>query len=138
MKHIERLHSRLVADGDCWIYTGYTDRRGYGKASDGHGTPRLAHRLTYEFYVGPVPPGLELDHLCRRPACCNPAHLDPVTHLVNVQRGDAGKWRGDVCPRGHDLNEPKNLYAHTKGVGRKCRPCALMRSKANHKRKASA
>lgn len=53
----------------------------------------VTHRITYLFYVGPIPDGLELDHLCRVRACCNPDHLEAVTRLVNVRRGNAVKTR---------------------------------------------
>lgn len=46
-----------------------------------------AHRLSYELFVGPIPDGYELDHLCRNRGCVNPAHLEAVTHRVNVLRG---------------------------------------------------
>lgn len=65
----------------CWIWTGSRSPDGYGR----HGGT-YAHTLLYEAHVGPVPEGQELDHLCRVPACCNPDHLEPVTHAENVRR----------------------------------------------------
>lgn len=73
--------------GQCWVWT-KAMIKGYGTINLGqdHGK-MLAHRWSYEDANGPIPDGLELDHLCRNPPCVNPAHLEPVTHLVNVQRG---------------------------------------------------
>jgi hypothetical protein len=67
---------------DCWPWTGHVDRDGYGKFG-GFGS----HRIAYTAVLGPIPEGLVLDHLCRNRACCNPAHLDPVTAEENVRRG---------------------------------------------------
>jgi hypothetical protein len=71
--------------GPCWLWTGLLDRRGYGRMWDGDrvfNTHQIAYRVTY----GDVPNGTELDHLCNTPACCNPEHLEPVTHAVNLGR----------------------------------------------------
>lgn len=77
--------------GDCWNWTGMK-RKGYGRFSNGaRNRPCTAHRWSYEFLVGPVPDGLELDHLCRNRACVNPAHLEPVTHDENVKRAQLSR-----------------------------------------------
>lgn len=67
----------------CWIWKGRACR-GQGYASAKH---RRAHVIYYELRFGPVPPGLELDHLCEQKRCVNPDHLEPVTHAENVRRG---------------------------------------------------
>ena len=80
-----------VVDGGfstpCWRYSGYIDRKGYGIIKSKIRPARLAHRISYEIAHGPVPPGLELDHLCRNKWCINPDHLEAVTHTENMQRG---------------------------------------------------
>jgi len=70
----------------CWIWQGAKNDRGYGQIRM-HGKAIYAHRAMYEIHVGPIAKGLELDHLCREPACVNPAHLEPVTHRENIRRG---------------------------------------------------
>lgn len=69
----------------CWIFKGATSR-GYGQARVG-GKTISVHRTAYEILVGPIPEGLQLDHLCRNRACYNPAHLEPVTGTENRRRG---------------------------------------------------
>lgn len=70
---------------ECWPWLATLDRYGYGTFHDGR---RLtgAHRMAYELLRGPIPDGLELDHLCRTRGCVNPAHLEAVTHRENMGR----------------------------------------------------
>lgn len=105
---IERLASAIDYRGDdaCWLWRAALDTIGYGSVTV-NGRRQCVHRVVYELLVGPIPPGLELDHLCRVRACCNPRHLEPVTHLTNMGRGaHATKTH---CKRGHPLT-PENVY----------------------------
>lgn len=72
--------------GECWIWTGAQHAAGYGKGLFG-GRYESTHRYAYETLRVEIPEGLHLDHLCRVRACCNPWHLEPVTHAENVRRG---------------------------------------------------
>ena len=74
--------------GPCWQWTAALDREGYGRF---HwlGQNGLAHRIAYEMLIGPMPAGLEPDHLCRNRACVNPLHIEPVTHRENTLRGNS-------------------------------------------------
>lgn len=71
----------------CWIWGKNLNDRGYGLFVGASATGRVAHRVIFERERGPVPAGLELDHLCRVRACVNPDHLEPVTHQENMRRG---------------------------------------------------
>lgn len=91
--------------GDCWLWLGSTTHDGYGRTFVG-GKDRLAHVVSYEFHVGPIPGGLTLDHKCRVRHCINPAHLEPVTIGENTRRGNAPTAlvaKLGRCQRGHDL-----------------------------------
>lgn len=117
--------------GPCWLWTaGKT--LGYGYCWFTHHHLR-AHRAAYELTVGPIPDGLELDHICRNKACVNPVHLEPVTHLENVRRGLKGQCPR-VCRNGHDLT---NAVALPSGY-RPCPTCKLNAAKALEARRAES
>jgi len=109
--------SLLLRSGDCLLWQGALTTDGYGRFWH-KGVEHSAHVWAYEHWIGPVPLGLELDHLCRNRACCEPTHLEAVTHRVNCQRG-----RGSIpaCPRGHPY-DAENTYYSPRG-GRFCRAC---------------
>lgn len=83
----------MVTESGCWIWTGHIDRGGYARLNTWDYERRVkgpllsAHRFSYETFVGPIPEGMGLDHLCRVRCCVNPRHLEPVTHRENVMRG---------------------------------------------------
>ena len=82
---LERLLENVDKSGDCWLWTGQLNNKGYGLFSY-RNQKRAAHVVLWEHLVGLVPAGLELDHLCRITACVNPDHLEPVTHAENMRR----------------------------------------------------
>lgn len=86
----------FVAPDGCWLWLGSIDRDGYGNAKTRYG--RAAHRLTYQAYVGDIPEGMQLDHLCRQRSCVNPYHLEPVTQQENILRGSLTK---KICEHGN-------------------------------------
>jgi hypothetical protein len=111
----------LCEQTGCWLFVGARNRDGYGSFSLG-GKVRSAHRVAYEVLVGPVPHGLELDHArCQTPACCNPSHLEPVTHRENMLRGKTNCIMAarakSVCPKGHPYS-----HRHKNGA-RRCAIC---------------
>lgn len=83
----DRLAEKFrAASGGCWEWTGGRSAAGYGMIRDEGQVVVYAHRALYQLLVGPIPEGLELDHLCRNRACVNPAHVEPVTHEENMRR----------------------------------------------------
>lgn len=117
---------------ECWPWTGAKTSGGYG--SVGHDRRHMsAHVLAYEHWVGPVPEGKQLDHLCRNRACCNPAHLEPVTVSENVRRGRKYLVPPTECKRGHPFT-PENTYTAPNGR-RQCTACQRQRERDYRRRR---
>lgn len=126
----ERIFSRCAVDEKgCWLWPGATNDKGYGQIKDG-GVTLYTHIVTHEEKYGPVPEGLELDHLCRVRRCANPDHTEAVTRLVNVQRGEAGaNMRAKVaCPQGHPYDEANTIRRRGR---RFCRTCKRVRDRVH-------
>ncbi|MFH0981536.1 MAG: HNH endonuclease signature motif containing protein [Planctomycetota bacterium] len=86
----ERFWPKVDKTDSCWLWIGAMNLQGYGNFWIGPTETEGyvgAHRFAYTHFVGPVPEGMDLDHLCRNRACVNPAHLEPVTRRVNLRRG---------------------------------------------------
>jgi hypothetical protein len=132
---IERTLARCQVVGECWIFTGAKNAGGYGVVGIATGRNATTHRVTYEHFMGDVPAGLDLDHLCRNRACCNPWHLEPVTRAVNANRGLRAKgYRDPHCRRGHEFT-PDNTGQDSKG--RVCLTCQrAINDRKNAKRRA--
>lgn len=113
----------------CWLWTACLTSNGYGRFS-WEGKVRLAHRVSYTLLVGPVPEGLELDHLCRVRHCVNPEHLEPVTRRENIHRGfgiTAVHARKTHCPQGHEYTEDNLLVSALDRGNRVCKACLASR-----------
>jgi hypothetical protein len=134
---LPRFTDKIVHDPatDCWNWTAYRGPGGYGRFSV-DGPMRMAHRVSYTFFVGPVPGGKQIDHLCRNRGCVNPDHLEPVTNYENVVRGESGAKQAarTHCPQGHEY-AGKNLIVNTNGarVCRECQNAAQRRQNAKKK-----
>lgn len=135
--------------GPCWLWTGTLDKDNYGKTKRS-GVIGYVHRIAYEVFVGPIPDGLQLDHLCHHPdhctpgvgcphrRCINPAHLEPTTAAANIARGGGlavANSRKTHCPQGHEFT-PENTY--TWNGSRTCKECGRRRSREHQRRKRAA
>ncbi len=122
-------------DSDCWWWTGSEMTKGYGRfIADGRKAVR-AHRWAYKHWRGPIPAGLQIDHLCRNRLCVNPYHMETVTNRVNVLRGigpTARNARKTHCPQGHPYSGD-NVYIDPYG-GRACRECHNTRQRQRYAR----
>lgn len=128
---VARFWAKVDKTDTCWLWTAAT-RRGYG-AFGVNGRMMGAHRLAYELMVGPIPVGMQLDHLCRVRHCVRPEHLEPVTAKENIQRGQTGPSRGRQqrakthCPHGHPYDEENTrIYLGH----RHCRACQRVHNRA--------
>lgn len=123
MSRVDTILDRFVpkwkrdAETECWIWTAFTDQAGYGRLNVGN-IPKLAHRISYELFTGPIRAGLDIDHLCGNRACVNPNHLEAVTHAENMRR-----TMRETCRRGHAVI-PENRY-RVRGRNSECRLCKL-------------
>lgn len=113
----------------CILWDHAFNSNGYGVVRH-NGRLALAHRVAYETAVGPIPTGLELDHLCRTPACVNPEHLEPVTHQENMRRSPV-TWRHEFCAQGHSMADA--YKRPTKGYD--CRICRRERQRRYRERR---
>lgn len=116
--------SRVQKTETCWWWTGAKTPEGYGQVVIA-GKIVGAHRHAYELAVGPIPDGLQLDHLCRKPSCVRPDHLEPVTRRVNILRGTSPVARRagtSHCVKGHEYT-PENTVRSRRDGRRSCREC---------------
>ena len=135
MPAADRILARVDrVEGGCWNWLGTTSPKGgYGRMWN-DGRHRMAHRVSYETFIGPIPEGLTVDHLCFNGSCVNPDHLRLLSHEENsrIQR----KGIATHCQRGHEFT-PENTWTAS-GSRRTCKTCARMRyARAATRKRAS-
>lgn len=121
----ERFWQRVNRNNSevCWAWTGSYNSKGYGQL-EVEGIKEMAHRISYELSVGPIPEAMSIHHRCNNPSCVNPNHLEPMAIEDNILLGNgepAQNARKTHCHRGHELVEP-NLIPNKLGL-RHCRAC---------------
>lgn len=110
-------------------WTASLDSKGYGQFNMSRGRLVRAHRYSWEYFNGPVPGSLQLDHLCRNRACVRPDHLEPVTNQENTRRGLLGSVLQVFCANGH-RRLPDNLSS-----SRNCKICKTAYDREYKKRR---
>jgi len=143
---LERFFEKVNTDGPiykgtpCWEWTASLQNKGYGQfhmgsIKDGSQKTVLAHRFAYLNLVGPIPKGLEPDHLCRNRKCVNPEHLELVTRSINLKRGllpAPARMRAKThCPQGHPYS-PENTYILPNGW-RRCKICSREKARKRYR-----
>lgn len=133
----DRFWTKVRKTEGCWEWTACL-AHGYGRFGVGR-RARPAHVVAYELVIGPVPVGLDLDHLCRNRRCVRPDHLEPVTRRVNLLRGQtiaAAHAAKTHCPNGHPYSGSNlAVFAQKYGMMRRCRQCDRERQAARRARK---
>lgn len=122
----------------CWEWRGHIMWAGYGTFNPGEGQSFRAHRWAYEHFIGPIPKGMHIDHLCRNRKCVNPKHMEPVTNWENTLRGNnfVGAYvKRTHCKNGHEL-AGANVRLHPVR-GRVCRRCVRERGAEYYRRRVA-
>jgi hypothetical protein len=114
----------VIEPSGCWEWSAFVDPGGYARFYF-NGPAMLAHRFSYEAHVGPIPPALEIDHVCRNTRCVNPAHLEAVTADENFRRVSEARTH---CRNGHPYDDA-NTYVAPGERRRYCRICCAANSK---------
>jgi hypothetical protein len=117
----------------CWLWTSSKHRLGYGDVWFER-KRNYAHRVMYRLLVGEIPQGLELDHKCKTRICCNPDHLEAVTHTENMRRSRGWTHQAEKthCPRGHSYDETAKIITRKRNghTYRSCRICHSINQQA--------
>lgn len=136
----QRLRSKVMVNPEtgCWEWLGQIDTYGYAIVKV-DGKSRKAHRVAYELFVGPIPEGLDIDHVwdrgCRVKHCVNPDHLEPVTTGENQRRGRNGVLK-TTCRNGHPYDDD-HVRLNTNGA-RTCVVCTRQAQSRYRAKKRSA
>lgn len=129
----QRFWEKVNKTDTCWLWTAAQNGAGYGQLRMTRHSNAYAHRFAYELLVGPIPEGMQLDHLCRVRHCCNPDHLEAVTPKVNTNRSTASEANRarhaerTECANGHPFTEANTRIDPKRGV-RHCRACGRARA----------
>jgi len=142
---IQRFEDKyfIEPNSGCWIWTAKLEKTGYGRMKIARKS-YYAHRISYELFVGKIPDGLQLDHLCRTRSCVNPKHLEPVAPRTNIIRGLTGATtkarhaRKTHCAKGHELSGSNVRLEVSQGWQRRvCVTCANERNRQYRARQCS-
>jgi len=121
------LRQIFVTEYGCHLWLGTLTEKGYGRVTrkqKGRKVHRLLWEMTGRDLPDYVPGGKQLDHLCLDKSCCNPAHIELVTQLTNMQRRAAGRSH---CKNGHELTDANIVIRHNYKACKQCDRAAVDR-----------
>jgi HNH endonuclease len=140
---IDLVLSRTIIDeSGCWLFQGRPNKNGYATVHKN----LSVHRTSYEYFVGPIPGEMVVDHACHDPEICqlgggcphrrcvNPDHLRLLTTEENVRRAYSAYAERTHCKNGHEF-VPENMYVQPNRSGRVCRLCMLKAQREYQERK---
>lgn len=102
----EYFWSKVEKSDPCWSWSGQKNLQGYAKIGD-----EQAHRFSYELLVGPIPEGMQIDHMCHNPLCVKPEHLRPVTCKQNNEHRQSATRRSKSGVRGVSWDKARQKWA---------------------------
>lgn len=129
---IDDFFKKTTKTPTCWIWTGSMNAYGYGVFSLNK-KMNMAHRFSWELVNGKIPKDLQIDHICKARNCVNPSHMELVTLIENVMRGEslaAKNARKTKCQNGHEFDFTKNFDG-----SRGCRICERIRARERYKKR---
>ena len=129
MEILKKVFDRYVIpepNSGCWLWLGPFFKTGYGRFSV-KGRTYYTHRVALQLQGVNIPDHLEVDHKCNTRSCCNPDHLQLVTHSENLKLIKARRGELKSCRRGHDLTNPASYWLYS-GI-KYCKECRKMRMK---------
>jgi len=130
---LPHLMASMGVRDECWNWTGYVAKTGYPHCTyEGIGT--TAYRASWMHFIGPIPDGYEIDHLCKNPKCVNPKHLEPVTQYENNMRSKSPASlaaKKTHCSEGHPLDfQNTSIVKRSNGKrDRRCKICHAARAR---------
>ena len=143
MSKLDRFLNKIQEDPQtgCWLWTASRNRNGYGHFYPVGNKHIFAHRWSYEFFVGPLSPDLDVDHLCNVRCCANPTHLRLCSHQENIFAAHSNappkqNRAKESCIAGHEFSGVNLItWFNSHREGRATRTCRICKNRRNREYK---